>query len=44
MDHGKYPTGVKISNTQMQSIILERDDFHGDWNYTICPRTEALTT
>ena len=37
LDKGKYPTGVKISDEQYSKINLERDSFHGDWNYVISP-------
>jgi len=37
IDTGRYPSGVKISDAQMQQINLERHRFHGDWNYTIHP-------
>ena len=35
----KYPKGVKVTDREVASIRIERDDFHGDWNYTIRPRT-----
>jgi hypothetical protein len=35
LDRGNYPTGVKISNTQVRAVPLTRQDFHGEWNYTI---------
>jgi transposase len=38
-DPGKYPKGVKISDKQVATIRLERDQFHGEWNYTILPHT-----
>jgi len=38
LDPGKYPKGVKVSNKEVAAIRLERDDFHGEWNYTILPR------
>jgi len=38
LDPGKYPKGVKVSNQEVAAIRLERDDFHGEWNYTILPR------
>ena len=37
IDPGKYPKGVKISDKQVATIRLERDQFHGEWNYTILP-------
>jgi hypothetical protein len=38
LDRGSYPTGVKISKKDMATLNIERDDFHGDWNYVIKPR------
>lgn len=38
IDRGKYPKGVKISRQQVNEILLQRDPFHGEWNYTIFPR------
>jgi hypothetical protein len=38
LDRGSYPTGVRISKKEMATINIERDDFHGDWNYVIRPR------
>lgn len=34
-DPGWYPTGVKITNTQMNALHLQPHDWHGDWNYTL---------
>ncbi|MDD5024910.1 MAG: hypothetical protein PHN79_07390, partial [Methanoregula sp.] len=31
------PCGVKISDVEMKMINIERDQFHGEWNYTISP-------
>jgi transposase len=39
VDPGKYPKGVKVSNKEVAAIRLERDKFHGEWNYTILPRS-----
>lgn len=39
IDPNTYPAGVKISDQVMDSIALERHPFHGDWNYTIRPKT-----
>jgi hypothetical protein len=37
LDDGEYPLGVKISDLQMEALRLSRDEFHGDWNYTLSP-------
>jgi hypothetical protein len=39
LDPGKYPKGVKVSDEEVAAIRLERDKFHGEWNYTILPRS-----
>lgn len=39
IDPGRYPKGVVISDDQMARIQLEPHAFHGDWNYTIRPRS-----
>jgi len=38
IDPSRYPKGQKITDAQMESLNLKRDQFHGDWNYTIHPR------
>jgi len=37
IDPGEFATGVVITDAQMASVRLERDAFHGEWNYTIRP-------
>ena len=37
LDTNVYPAGRKVSDAELASVRLERDDFHGDWNYTILP-------
>ena len=39
LDTGCYPKGRKITEEQMATINLDRAEFHGDWNYTIKPRS-----
>ncbi|MHB9102536.1 MAG: ISAzo13-like element transposase-related protein, partial [Sulfuricella sp.] len=38
-DTNPYPKGIKVSDEEFASIRLARDDFHGEWNYTITPNT-----
>lgn len=40
LDTGKYPKGVKVSADDFATIHLRPDDFHGDWNYSIQPRSD----
>ncbi len=37
LDPEKYPTKVQISDEEFDAVRLERDAFHGEWNYTIHP-------
>ena len=37
LDRRKYPTGKKVGAEQFKAINLHKDDFHGEWNYTIKP-------
>ncbi len=38
LDRRRYPIGRKVSDKEWGTINLRRDEFHGDWNYTIRPR------
>ena len=40
LDKRTYADGVKVPDRQMKTLALKRDDFHGEWNYTIEPRRE----
>src|SRR5579871_10267 len=38
LDTATYPTGVAVTDAEMDALRIERDPFHGEWNYTIRPR------
>ena len=38
IDPNTYPKGRKITDAEMASLNITRDQFHGEWNYTINPR------
>jgi hypothetical protein len=38
LDQHRYPTKVRVSDQEMNSLNLIRDAFHGEWNYTIKPQ------
>jgi hypothetical protein len=40
LDRRRYPIGKKISKKELRELKIERDDFHGDWNYVIRPRSD----
>jgi len=37
LDTRIYDTGIKITEEEMETINLEKNDFHGEWNYKIKP-------
>jgi hypothetical protein len=37
LDTDTYPTGVRVSDAQMDALPLARHEWHGDWNYTLRP-------
>jgi len=40
LDRRKYAIGKRVAAKEMRALKIERDPFHGDWNYVICPRKE----
>ncbi len=40
LDENLYPAGIRISDQQMAELNMIRSDFHGEWNYTIAPRSQ----
>lgn len=36
-DENKYQKGIIVTNEQFSKINLSKNDFHGEWNYTIKP-------
>ena len=38
IDLNKYPKGIKVSDAQMRMIDIRRNEFHGEWNYTLRPQ------
>ena len=39
LDTNKYSKGIKISDAEMRMIDIQRNEFHGEWNYTIQPQS-----
>lgn len=37
LDQGQYPIGIEVTHEQFNQINIERDRFHGEWNYKILP-------
>jgi hypothetical protein len=40
LDRRKYPTGREVTDAQMKCVNLERNKFHGEWNYLIKPNVK----
>lgn len=37
LDTNIYEIGKKVSDKELQEVKIIKDDFHGEWNYTISP-------
>jgi hypothetical protein len=40
IDGNLYPKGITVTEHEMRAISLTRDEFHGEWNYTISPNQQ----
>jgi hypothetical protein len=40
LDTNSYPAKTVVTDKQMAQLHITRAEFHGDWNYTIHPRTQ----
>jgi len=40
-DSHTYPTGIKVTDEELNALHLIRDAFHGEWNYTFKPQDSA---
>lgn len=38
LDKNKYQKGKKVSDEEVNSVIIQRANFHGEWNYKIKPK------
>jgi hypothetical protein len=39
IDSSKYETGIKITDKELDSLIIIKADFHGEWNYSVAAYT-----
>ena len=39
LDENRYPTGREVTDQQLETLAIKREKFHGEWNYTIKPRS-----
>ncbi len=38
LDENTYPKGVKVSDEEMEKLNIQRNEWHGEWNYVIAPQ------
>ena len=38
LDENRNEIGRKVTGEEMESLSIERDTFHGEWNFTLAPR------
>jgi len=43
LDGSPYGLGIKVSDEQLAAVKMKKDDFHGEWNYTISPKRGNLS-
>ena len=41
LDDSTYAAEIKVSNRELAALAIERDEFHGEWNYRLEPRGQA---
>jgi hypothetical protein len=39
LDERDYPDKIRVTDAELATVNLTRDDFHGEWNYTINPHS-----
>ncbi|SRR6266516_159430 len=37
LDTNAYETGIEVSDEELAAVRINKDTFHGEWNYTISP-------
>jgi hypothetical protein len=40
LDYACYEKGIKVTDEEMDRLNLKKQDFHGEWNYSLSPRIE----
>ena len=39
LDTDAYESGIKVTNEELAAVNIDRDAFHGEWNYSILPHS-----
>jgi transposase len=42
IDKRKYKKGIKVPKHVLEKLNIEREDFHGEWNYTLKPQSRIV--
>jgi hypothetical protein len=40
LDTDRYESGIKVSDEELAAVHIQRDEFHGEWNYSILPKAK----
>jgi hypothetical protein len=40
LDTTEYAKGIKVTDDEMATLAITRNDFHPEWNYAIAPRAQ----
>lgn len=40
LNENNYDIGIKVTDEELKSFNLQKDEFHGEWNYKISPQTD----
>jgi len=40
LDENAYTKGTKVTDEELANLAIERDAFHGEWNYRLLPRNQ----
>jgi hypothetical protein len=38
LDAGRYRKGIRVTDDELDQVRITREEFHGEWNYTISPK------
>jgi hypothetical protein len=38
LDTDRYESGIKVTDRELNAVRIKRDDFHGEWNYSVLPK------
>jgi len=41
LDQTLYESGIKVTDEELDTVRIQRDDFHGEWNYSISPNAKV---